>query len=96
MQGGAAPDRFLVALATLSLLAGAAEMQPLVCLVDDVQWLDRASSQTLAFVSRRILAERIGMVFAIREPSNLEDLNGLPELLVRPVRVVIGGAAGPR
>jgi len=83
MQGGAAPDRFLVALATLSLLAGAAEMQPLVCLVDDVQWLDRASSQTLAFVARRILAEPIGMVFAIREPSNVEDLSGLPELVVR-------------
>src|SRR5256714_3333271 len=84
MQGGAAPDRFLVALATLSLLAGAAELQPLVCLVDDVQWLDRASAQTLAFVARRLLAERIAMVFAVREPSDVTELSGLPD-------VVIGG-----
>jgi predicted ATPase len=66
MQEGAAPDRFIVALAILSLLAGAAEAQPLVCLVDDVQWLDRASAQTLAFVARRLLAERIAIVFALR------------------------------
>jgi hypothetical protein len=54
-QDGGAPERFIVALAILSLLAGAAEVQPLVCLVDDVQWLDRASAQTLAFVARRLL-----------------------------------------
>jgi DNA-binding CsgD family transcriptional regulator len=82
MEGGAAPDRFLVALATLSLLAGAAEVEPLVCLVDDVQWLDRASAQTLAFVARRLLAERIAMVFAVREPSDVTELSGLPELVV--------------
>src|SRR4051795_8166020 len=83
MQSGAAPDRFLVALATLNLLAGAAEAQPLVCLIDDVQWLDRASAQALAFVARRVLAERIGIVFAVREPNDVNELSGLPELLVR-------------
>jgi DNA-binding CsgD family transcriptional regulator len=82
MQGGAAPDRFLVALATLSLLAGAAEVEPLVCLVDDVQWLDLASAQTLAFVARRLLAERIAMVFSVREPTDVNELSGLPELVV--------------
>src|SRR4051794_24967577 len=82
MQGGAAPDRFLVALATLSLLAGAAELEPLVCLVDDVQWLDQASAQTLAFVARRLLAERIAMVFAVREPTDVNELSGLPELVI--------------
>ena len=68
-QAGAAPDHFLVALAVLSLLAEAAEEQPLVCLIDDAQWLDRASAQALAFVARRLLAERIAMVFAVREPA---------------------------
>jgi DNA-binding CsgD family transcriptional regulator len=82
MQGGDAPDRFLVALAILSLLAGAAEVEPLVCLVDDVQWLDRASAQALAFVARRLLAERIAMVFAVREPTDVNELSGLPELVV--------------
>src|SRR5438552_16845269 len=64
LHDGDAPDRFLGALAVLSLLADAAEHQPLVCLVDDMQWLDRATAQTLAFVARRLLAERIAMVFA--------------------------------
>jgi DNA-binding CsgD family transcriptional regulator len=80
IQDGDAPDRFIVALAVLSLLADAAEVEPLVCLVDDVQWLDRASAQTLAFVARRLLAERIAMVFAVREPSEVNELAGLPEL----------------
>jgi len=82
MQGGAAPDRFLVALATLNLLAGAAEVEPLVCLIDDVQWLDRASAHTLTFVARRLLAEPIGMVFAVREPTDVNELSDLPELVV--------------
>jgi DNA-binding CsgD family transcriptional regulator len=82
LQDGAAPDRFLVALATLSLLAGAAEVEPLVCLLDDVQWLDRASTQTLAFVARRLLAEPITMVFAVRQPNDADELTGLPELVV--------------
>ncbi|MGN6871874.1 MAG: BREX system ATP-binding domain-containing protein [Solirubrobacteraceae bacterium] len=82
LQNGAAPNRFLVALAVLSLLAEAAEVEPLVCLVDDAQWLDRASAQTLAFVARRVLAERIAMVFAVREPSDAGEYSGLPELIV--------------
>ena len=82
LQGGAAPDRFLVALAVLSLLAEAAEVEPLVCLVDDAQWLDWACAQTLAFVARRLLAERIAMVFAIREPNNVNEFTGLPQLVV--------------
>jgi predicted ATPase len=79
LQDGAAPNRFLVALAVLSLVADAAEVEPLVCLVDDAQWLDRASAQTLAFVARRLLAERIAMVFAVREADDVNELTGLPE-----------------
>jgi DNA-binding CsgD family transcriptional regulator len=82
LQDGVAPNRFLVALAVLSLLAEAAEAEPLVCLIDDAQWLDRASGQTLAFVARRLLAERIAMVFAVREPDEGNDLAGLEELVV--------------
>ena len=85
LQGGATPDHFFVALAVLSLLAEAAEAQPLVCLIDDVQWLDRASAQALSFVARRLLAERIAMVFAVREPSHTVGLAGLPELAVRGI-----------
>jgi DNA-binding CsgD family transcriptional regulator len=79
LQQGETPNRFLVALATLSLLAEAAETAPLVCLFDDAQWLDSASAQVLAFVARRLLAERIGMVFAVRD-QGATDLTGLPEL----------------
>jgi DNA-binding CsgD family transcriptional regulator len=82
LQDGTAPNRFLVALAALSLLAAAAEVEPLVCVVDDAQWLDRASAQTLAFVARRLLAERIAMVFAVREPTDGGELTGLPQLVV--------------
>jgi DNA-binding CsgD family transcriptional regulator len=82
MQDGDPPDRFLVALGALSLLADAAERQPLVCLVDDAQWLDRASAQALAFVARRLLAERIAIVFAARDPSEVGEFAALPELVI--------------
>ena len=77
-----APDRFLVGLATLSLLADAAEQQPLVCIVDDAQWLDQASAQILGFVARRLFAERIAFVCATRTGMGDEVFAGLPELSV--------------
>ena len=81
-QGGAAPDRFLVGLATLNLLAEVAEEAPLLCLVDDAQWLDEASAQVVAFVARRLAAERIALVLAVRDQPDGESLAfaGLPEL----------------
>ena len=83
LRTGEPPDRFLVGLAVLSLLAEVAEEEPpLVCLVDDAQWLDRVSAQTLAFVARRLLAERVGLVFAVRAASDEHELAGLPEQVV--------------
>ena len=81
---GGAPDRFLVGLAVLSLFAAVAEERPLLCVVDDAQWLDQTSGQTLAFVARRLLAEPVGIVFGAREPG--EELRHVPELLVPGVR----------
>src|SRR5262244_3988516 len=66
---GSAPDRFVLGLAVLNLLSDLGEEQPLICLVDDEQWLDRASAQVLAFVARRLGAEPVGLVFAARAPS---------------------------
>ncbi|HKF31471.1 MAG TPA: AAA family ATPase [Jatrophihabitantaceae bacterium] len=83
LRQGEPPDRFLVGLAVLTLLAEVAEEQPLLCLVDDAQWLDRVSAQTVAFVARRLLAERIALVIAVREPSGETDVVGLPDLTVR-------------
>ena len=82
LREGEAPDRFLVGLAALSLLSDAAEEGPVVCVVDDAQWLDAASEQALAFVARRLGAESVGMVFAVREPFGERYLGGLPELAV--------------
>ena len=79
---GEPPDRFLVALATLSLLSEVAEERPLLCVVDDAHWLDSASAQVLGFVARRLLAESVAIVFAVREPSQERELAGLPELPV--------------
>jgi DNA-binding CsgD family transcriptional regulator len=81
-QTGPAPDRFLVGLATLTLLAEVAEEQPLLCVIDDAQWLDIASAQILSFVGRRLLAERVAMVCAARTVADAEALPGLPELHV--------------
>jgi DNA-binding CsgD family transcriptional regulator len=81
LSGGDAPDRFLVGLAVLSLLSEAADERPILCLVDDAQWLDQASLLTLAFVARRLEAERVGIVFAAREPG--DELVHIPELEVR-------------
>src|SRR5580700_88661 len=80
LSAGAAPDRFLVGLAALSLLSEVAEQQPLLCVIDDAQWLDRASAQVLAFVARRLLADPVALVFVTRE--EVEEFGGLPELLV--------------
>jgi DNA-binding CsgD family transcriptional regulator len=80
LSAGAAPDRFLVGLAALSLLSEVADERPLLCVVDDAQWLDQASAVTLAFVARRLLAEPVGIVFAARGPG--EELRHLPQLEV--------------
>jgi DNA-binding CsgD family transcriptional regulator len=80
MSSGPVPDRLLVGLGVLSLLSEVAEEQPLVCLVDDEQWLDRASAQVLGFVARRLVAESVGLVFAVRISSG--ELAGLSELRI--------------
>ena len=97
-----APDRFMVGLATLTLLTDAAEKQPVLCVVDDAQWLDRVSLEVLVFVARRLLADRVGMVFGLRvgeEPA--ETLSRFPELRVGPLppeagRKLLELAAGGR
>ena len=80
LSSGTAADRFLVGLGVLSLVSEVAEERPLLCVIDDAQWLDKASALTLAFVARRLLAEPVGLVFAAREPG--EELRNLPDLEV--------------
>src|SRR3954463_10517450 len=80
LDAGPAPDRFLVGLAALNLLSDAAQERPLLCVVDDAHWLDRASAQALAFVGRRLRAGSGVLLFAAREPT--ESLRTLPEMVI--------------
>jgi DNA-binding CsgD family transcriptional regulator len=82
LASGDIPNRFLVSLAVLGLLSAAAEETPLLCLVEDAQWLDVASGLILGFVARRLLAESVAIIVAAREPNTRSDFDGLPELLL--------------
>jgi DNA-binding CsgD family transcriptional regulator len=82
LQSGPVPDRFLVGLAVLNLLSEVAGHEPVLCIVDDAQWLDRVSAQVLAFIARRLAAESVVMVFAVRH-GEAHELEGLPELEIR-------------
>nr|WP_221375062.1 LuxR family transcriptional regulator [Actinoplanes polyasparticus] len=81
-SAGSSPDRLLLGVAVLSLLAAVSEGRPLLCLIDDAQWLDETSVQTLTFVARRLLAERVGVVFAIRQSAAGRAWRGLPDLVI--------------
>ena len=82
LRSAPAPDRFEVGLAILGLLAEVSEQEPLVCVIDDAQWLDQVSARTLAFVARRLMAESVALVFAVRDPADEQTFAGLPELIV--------------
>jgi DNA-binding NarL/FixJ family response regulator len=99
LSAGPPPDRFLVGLAVLSLVSEAAQERPMLCVVDDSQWLDQGSARTLGFVARRLRAQSVALVFAGREPS--EDLRGLSEVEVQGLgdsdaRALLGSAVGFR
>jgi DNA-binding CsgD family transcriptional regulator len=83
LVSGEAPDRFLVGLAVLTLLSAVADRQPLLCLVEDAQWLDVASGQVVGFVARRLLAESVAIVIGVREPGGPREFDGLPELALQ-------------
>src|ERR687888_1010235 len=83
LASGDVPNRFLVGLAVLGLLSAAAEERPLLCVVEDAHWLDDASALVLGFIARRLLAESVALVVAVREPNTRHDFAGLPELAVR-------------
>ena len=83
LASGDPPDPFLVALGTLGLMSAVAGERPLLCVVDDLQWLDDASAAVLGFVARRLLAEPVALVFAVREPDDEHRLAGVPELPLR-------------
>ena len=83
IRAGGPPDRFLVGLASLTLLSAAATGRPLLCVIDDAQWLDQESAEVLAFVARRLYADAVGMLFAVRDPSGRRiSFDGLPSLRV--------------
>jgi hypothetical protein len=86
LRAGDPPDRFLLGLAVLTLLSDVADREPLVCLIDDAQWLDRASAQVLGFVARRLAAESVVLIFARRDSMVVEELAGVAELPVGPLR----------
>jgi DNA-binding CsgD family transcriptional regulator/tetratricopeptide (TPR) repeat protein len=105
LRAGQPPDRFLIGLATLSLLAELSKRQPLLCVIDDAQWFDTASLQTLTFVARRMVAERIALVFGARDRGGADDFEGIPELLLQGLgeddarallRSVLAGPDDPR
>ncbi|MGX1267902.1 helix-turn-helix transcriptional regulator [Streptomyces phaeoluteigriseus] len=91
MAAGDPPDRFLVGLAVLTLLTRASETRPVLVLVDDAQWLDQVSLQTLEFVARRLLAEAVGMAFAVRDPEGQAALTGLPALQIGGLETAAAG-----
>ena len=101
LSAGDVPDRFLVGLAVLNLLAAVAEERPLLCLVEDAQWLDAASSQIVGLVARRVHAESVAIVVAVREPAAAPDFDGLTELRLEGLpepdgRSLLRGAVGGR